>query len=155
MSSFFMGTVKCFGNTSVREFFFLRCYGIKYYDASWTFIQQAASGPGLVFIAFTDAINQMPGATFWSIMFFLMLLTLGLDSLFGALESVTTALQDVRGFGKLRREILSGEHRMRPDSFFIETMWTHKMPHIPSQDILKNWNRGANPFYPDWLAWNN
>ena len=38
-----------------------------------------------------------------------MLLTLGLDSLFGALESVTTALQDVRGFGKLRREILSGK----------------------------------------------
>lgn len=63
----------------------------------------------MVFIAFTDAINQMPGATFWSILFFLMLLTLGLDSLFGALESVTTALQDVRGFGKLRREILSGK----------------------------------------------
>jgi len=75
-----------------------------------------------VFIAFTDAINQMPGATFWSIMFFLMLLTLGLDSLFGALESVTTALQDVRGFGKLRREILSGEHCMRPESRFIKSM---------------------------------
>ena len=41
-----------------------------------------------------------------------MLLTLGLDSLFGALESVTTALQDVRGFGKLRREVLSGEHHV-------------------------------------------
>ena len=65
-----------------------------------------------MFIAFTDAINQMPGATFWSIMFFLMLLTLGLDSLFGALESVTTALHDVRGFGKLRREVLSGERRV-------------------------------------------
>ena len=74
------------------------------------FIQQAAGGPGLVFIAFTDAINQMPGATFWSIMFFLMLLTLGLDSLFGALESVTTALKDVRGFRKLPREALSGEY---------------------------------------------
>ncbi|PFX32331.1 Sodium-dependent neutral amino acid transporter B(0)AT3 [Stylophora pistillata] len=73
-----------------------------------TFLTDAASGPGLVFIAFTDAINQMPGATFWSLLFFLMLLTLGLDSLFGALESVTTALQDVKGFGKLRREILSG-----------------------------------------------
>ncbi|XP_078365006.1 sodium-dependent neutral amino acid transporter B(0)AT3-like [Oculina patagonica] len=73
-----------------------------------TFLTDTASGPGLVFIAFTDAINQMPGATFWSIMFFLMLLTLGLDSLFGALESVTTALKDVRGFGKLRREVLSG-----------------------------------------------
>lgn len=72
------------------------------------FLSDAASGPGLVFIAFTDAINQMPGATFWSIIFFLMLLTLGLDSLFGGLESVTTALKDVRGFRKLRREVLSG-----------------------------------------------
>lgn len=72
------------------------------------FLTDAAGGPGLVFIAFTDAINQMPGATFWSIMFFLMLLTLGLDSLFGALESVTTALKDVRGFRKLPREALSG-----------------------------------------------
>lgn len=72
------------------------------------FLTDAASGPGLVFIAFTDAINQMPGAAFWSVMFFLMLLTLGLDSLFGALESVTSALKDVRGFKKLPRELLSG-----------------------------------------------
>lgn len=63
-----------------------------------------------MFIAFTDAINQMPGAAFWSIMFFLMLLTLGLDSLFGALESVTSALKDVRGFKKLPRELLSGKY---------------------------------------------
>ncbi|XP_015761468.1 PREDICTED: sodium-dependent neutral amino acid transporter B(0)AT3-like [Acropora digitifera] len=73
------------------------------------FLTDAASGPGLVFIAFTDAINQMPGAAFWSVMFFLMLLTLGLDSLFGALESVTSALKDVRGFKKLPRELLSGK----------------------------------------------
>ena len=73
------------------------------------FPQQAASGPGLCFIAFTDAINQMPGSTFWSLLFFLMLLALGLDSLFGALESVTTALQDVRGFKRLRKEVLSGK----------------------------------------------
>lgn len=49
-------------------------------------------------------------------MFFLMLLTLGLDSLFGALESVTTALKDVRGFGRLPREALSGEHQIQINS---------------------------------------
>lgn len=80
----------------------------------------------------------MPGATFWSILFFLMLLTLGLDSLFGALESVTTALQDVRGFGKLRREILSGKEShglfffrykkgiLRTSFLFIEGILTNK-----------------------------
>lgn len=90
-----------------------------------------------MFIAFTDAINQMPGATFWSIMFFLMLLTLGLDSLFGALESVTTALQDVRGFGKLRREVLSGEHRVRSEPSFRRSLVDTKLSHMLSQVKLK------------------
>lgn len=127
----------------------------QYYDTTWTFIQQAASGPGLVFIAFTDAINQMPGATFWSIMFFLMLLTLGLDSLFGALESVTTALQDVRGFGKLRREILSGEHGIKPESFFIETIHKRRTPYLLSWGIFcKIWKKDSaipGPFI--WTGW--
>jgi SNF family Na+-dependent transporter len=50
----------------------------------------------------------MPWSNFWSVIFFLMLLSLGLDSLFGALESITTALQDVMGFKKIRKELLAG-----------------------------------------------
>lgn len=51
-------------------------------------------GPGLVFIVYPEAIAMMQGSVFWSIIFFLMLITLGLDSTFGGLEAMITALCD-------------------------------------------------------------
>ncbi|KAJ1521890.1 hypothetical protein ONE63_002228 [Megalurothrips usitatus] len=51
-------------------------------------------GPGLVFIVYPEAIATMTGSVFWSIIFFLMLITLGLDSTFGGLEAMITALCD-------------------------------------------------------------
>lgn len=51
-------------------------------------------GPGLVFIVYPEAIAMMKGSVFWSIIFFLMLITLGLDSTFGGLEAMVTALCD-------------------------------------------------------------
>ena len=38
------------------------------------------SGPGLVFVVYPEAIATMGGSVFWSIIFYLMLITLGLDS---------------------------------------------------------------------------
>lgn len=63
-------------------------------------------GPGLVFIVYPEAIATMSGSVFWSIIFFLMLITLGLDSTFGGLEAMITALCDEypRALGK-RREL--------------------------------------------------
>ncbi|KAG8199648.1 hypothetical protein JTE90_009479 [Oedothorax gibbosus] len=64
----------------------------------------ATEGPGLVFIVYPEAIATMPGSTFWSIMFFLMLLTLGLDSSFGGSEAIITALSDEYPTIKRNRE---------------------------------------------------
>ncbi|KAE8628201.1 hypothetical protein XENTR_v10007387 [Xenopus tropicalis] len=56
--------------------------------------QVADSGPGLAFVAYPEALALLPGSVFWSILFFLMLFTLGVDTLFGNMEGITTAILD-------------------------------------------------------------
>ncbi|KAL3313674.1 hypothetical protein Ciccas_007723 [Cichlidogyrus casuarinus] len=49
---------------------------------------------GMVFKVYPEALATFPFPQFWSVMFFLMLLTLGLDSSFGGSEAIITALCD-------------------------------------------------------------
>ncbi|KAJ8302634.1 hypothetical protein KUTeg_019030 [Tegillarca granosa] len=74
----------------------------------YTFNKKAGSGTGLAFIAFTEAINQFPVAQLWSVLFFLMLFTLGLDSMFGTLEGALTSINDMMLFPTVRKEIICG-----------------------------------------------
>lgn len=57
-------------------------------------MQKGVEGTGLAFIAFTEAMTLLPGSPFWSALFFLMLLNLGLSTMFGTLEGILAPLTD-------------------------------------------------------------
>ncbi|KAK9893054.1 hypothetical protein WA026_023353 [Henosepilachna vigintioctopunctata] len=71
-------------------------------------LDNSASGTGLAFIIFTEAINQFPGAPLWAILFFLMLFTLGIDSQFGTLEGVVSSISDMKLFPNMSKQMLTG-----------------------------------------------
>ncbi len=56
--------------------------------------QVVKGGPALAFVVFPDAVANMAVPQLWSFLFFLMLITLGLDSMFTLVETITTALMD-------------------------------------------------------------
>ncbi|KAK3789631.1 hypothetical protein RRG08_050073 [Elysia crispata] len=54
----------------------------------------ATQGPGLALVAYPEAISKLPLPQFWAVLFFLMLLLLGLDSQFGQFETVVAGLME-------------------------------------------------------------
>ncbi|XP_065259673.1 sodium-dependent neutral amino acid transporter SLC6A17 isoform X2 [Emys orbicularis] len=61
-------------------------------------------GTGLAFIAFTEAMTHFPASPFWSVMFFLMLINLGLGSMIGTMAGITTPIIDTF---KVRKEVFT------------------------------------------------
>uniref|UniRef100_A0AAQ6A863 Transporter n=1 Tax=Amphiprion ocellaris TaxID=80972 RepID=A0AAQ6A863_AMPOC len=55
----------------------------------------ATAGPGLAFIAYPQALSMLPAPSFWAVLFFLMIIFLGLDTQFVCVESLATAITDM------------------------------------------------------------
>uniref|UniRef100_W5M635 Transporter n=1 Tax=Lepisosteus oculatus TaxID=7918 RepID=W5M635_LEPOC len=70
----------------------------------------AVDGPGLVYVVYPQAFLTMPVAPLWAVLFFFMLLCLGLDSQFAMVEVMVTSLMDGLGSPLLkyfrRKELL-------------------------------------------------
>ncbi|XP_068115984.1 sodium- and chloride-dependent glycine transporter 2 [Hyperolius riggenbachi] len=54
----------------------------------------ADQGPGIAFVVYPEALTRLPLSPFWAIIFFLMLLTLGLDTMFATIETIVTSVAD-------------------------------------------------------------
>jgi neurotransmitter:Na+ symporter, NSS family len=63
----------------------------------------ADSGPGLAFVVFPEALSLMPLPGIFSVLFFLMLFSLGIDSAFSLVEALNAAILDHYGHNKLAK----------------------------------------------------
>uniref|UniRef100_A0A8C8RG92 Transporter n=1 Tax=Pelusios castaneus TaxID=367368 RepID=A0A8C8RG92_9SAUR len=57
-------------------------------------MNKGVEGTGLAFITFTEAMTLLPASPFWSVLFFLMLLNLGLSTMLGNMQGILTPLLD-------------------------------------------------------------
>ena len=84
-------------NSGTSLFAGLVVFGILGYMARETGIpltELAASGPGLAFVVFPEALSLMHFSGIFSVIFFLMLLLLGIDSAFSLAEAVNATFVD-------------------------------------------------------------
>ncbi|KAH0618727.1 hypothetical protein JD844_018172 [Phrynosoma platyrhinos] len=84
-------------------------------------LDKSVQGTGLAFIAFTEAMTHFPASPFWSVMFFLMLINLGLGSMIGTMAGITTPIIDI--FMQELTEMLG----FRPYRFYFYT-WKYVSP---------------------------
>uniref|UniRef100_UPI00398EC908 sodium- and chloride-dependent neutral and basic amino acid transporter B(0+)-like isoform X1 n=1 Tax=Pristiophorus japonicus TaxID=55135 RepID=UPI00398EC908 len=64
------------------------------YELQKSVSEVATSGFGLVFITYPSALALLPIPSLWSVLFFSMLITLGIDSQFALVETITTTIMD-------------------------------------------------------------
>ncbi|MEE9555463.1 MAG: sodium-dependent transporter [candidate division Zixibacteria bacterium] len=63
------------------------------------------AGPGLAFVTYPAIISNLPLAPMFGVLFFLMLLTLAIDSAFSMVEGLTASIIDKWGFSHLKANL--------------------------------------------------
>lgn len=72
-------------------------------------LDESTRGAGLVFVVMAEAISHFHDAPVWAIIFFLMLLALGLDSQFGNLEGLLSSMTDLNFANSMKRQWITGK----------------------------------------------
>merc|ERR1712223_367161 len=89
--------IVCFGNCLTSVFAGFCIFSVLGFMAGQLEVDVpdvAVSGTGLAFVAYPDLVTRFAGAPFWSVLFFAMLFTLGLDSLFAIVETILSGIMD-------------------------------------------------------------
>ncbi|XP_045842726.1 orphan sodium- and chloride-dependent neurotransmitter transporter NTT5 [Meles meles] len=123
------------------------------------------AGPVIAFLAFIEAMSFIPGSVFWSILFFLLLLTLGLNSMIGIMQAILTPLQDTfssfRKYTKLLTVVvfvlmfLCGLFFTRPSGIYYMSLLSEYWTVFPVtiiiilENIAVSWAYGARRFLKD------
>ncbi|KAM7382349.1 hypothetical protein PAMP_002082 [Pampus punctatissimus] len=71
-------------------------------------LDTAVEGTGLAFIVYSEAIKNMPLSQLWSVLYFFMLLMLGMGSMLGNITAIITPLQDFKIFSRMSTEVFNG-----------------------------------------------
>ena len=65
-----------------------------------------AAGPGLIFQTLPVAFAQMPGGYLFGVLFFLLIAVAGVTSMVGLVESITSWMEDYRGYARHKSALL-------------------------------------------------
>ncbi|KAG1932342.1 sodium-dependent neutral amino acid transporter B(0)AT2 [Pimephales promelas] len=72
-------------------------------------LDTAVEGTGLAFIVYSEAIKNMPLSQLWSVLYFIMLLLLGMGSMLGNVTAIITPLGDLKFLSRtLSNETING-----------------------------------------------
>ncbi|KAM6936515.1 sodium- and chloride-dependent transporter XTRP3 [Lycodopsis pacificus] len=71
-------------------------------------LDTAVEGTGLAFIVYSEAIKYMPVSQLWSVLYFFMLLLLGMGSMLGNVTAIITPLRDFKFTSHISDELLNG-----------------------------------------------
>ena len=91
--------IVCFGNCLTSIFAGFAIFSVLGFMAGQIGVKVpdvAVDGTGLAFVAYPDLVTRFAGAPFWSVLFFSMLFTLGLDSQFAIVETILTGILDFK-----------------------------------------------------------
>eukprot|EP00095_Tigriopus_kingsejongensis_P002782 maker-scaffold623_size123039-snap-gene-0.17 protein:Tk02782 transcript:maker-scaffold623_size123039-snap-gene-0.17-mRNA-1 annotation:"sodium-neurotransmitter symporter " len=82
--------------------------GFMAYELDKPVSEVVASGPGLAFVVYPEAVSLLPGSKIWALLFFLMLLALGLGTQFSIMETVTSIIVDAwpKKWGKANHRLV-------------------------------------------------